>query len=107
MLNSQQSSRFPMFAVGLVLLLCTFAFYVVTVRAGHTGDARLLFHSAKMAWTLSLVSILASGVFFALRRQKRFILLIFLSVLMLLVAQYIRDGGETTPLPYPSDHGTR
>jgi hypothetical protein len=75
--------------------------------SGWGVDARLLFRSANMACTLSLVSILASGVFFAIRRQKRFILLIFLSFLMFLVAQYIRDGGETNPLPYPSNHGTR
>jgi hypothetical protein len=107
MLIRELSNKSLMFVLGLILLLCTFAFYVVTIRAGHAGDGRLLFRFASVTWALSLVSVVASGVFFVLSRQKRFIVIIFLGVLMFLGAQYIRDGGETTPLPYPSNHDAR
>jgi hypothetical protein len=85
--------RMPMFIVGSVIIVLTYAILKVSIHAAYKHDIKTFSMFVSIGWILSIVATLLNAMFLFLRRQKRFLLLLIAGLVMVLFNAYLRSGG--------------
>lgn len=93
--------RLLRFSSALILFILAVAAYAVEIRRAFAGSLGMWWDRFDFAGLFCIASIGISLLAFRRRPQRRSIILLILGGILFVIGEYVRVGGEPTPIAYP------